>query len=273
MLSITKRHLSGYQIGTIENTNEDILETSSSSERRQVFHVDFNGGGNLEFRNEFVSLSDIRMDGAGFSEEEQAFIVASLNERYADENVIFVTSLPEGTESYSTIYVGSTDAFDAYGTFPGIAETVDEGNRIADDNAYVLTNNITGGIEQIVSVIAHEAGHLLGESHAAQNGDIYDYAAPYEFVISPGAVWMVTVDRPSGETRLVFSASSGYGNNALTIQRATLVPPSGGTVYVFPDIQQIDIGGTTAAGDVDASAVAGSVSRARPGGSPSAVRS
>ena len=256
MLNITKKHLFGDQIGIIENRNEDIF-ISDSAERRRYFLVDFDGGSGLEFRNEFLSLSDIRMDSAGFSEEEQAYIIASLNELCADDNVVFAISLPEDMGNRSIIYVGSTDAFDGYGTFPGIAETIGNGNRIANDNAYVLTDNITGGIEQVISVIAHEAGHLLGESHANPAGDIHDYAAPYEFVVSPGAAWMITVDRPVGETRLVFSAASGYGDNALTIQKAVLAAPVGGTVYVFPDIQQIRIGGNAGGGDVDASAVAG----------------
>ena len=111
MLNITKKHLFGDQIGIIENRNEDIF-ISDSAERRRYFLVDFDGGSGLEFRNEFLSLSDIRMDSAGFSEEEQAYIIASLNELCADDNVVFAISLPEDMGNRSIIYVGSTDAFD-----------------------------------------------------------------------------------------------------------------------------------------------------------------
>ena len=125
----------------------DSATYENSSYEKKYFYVDFSGGTDLEFDNELVSLSDITLHAASFSGEEQAYVVAALNELFADGSIVFTAELPEDAGSYSTIYVGSTDAFDSYGLFRGISETIDVGNRIDDDNAFVLINHIRGGID------------------------------------------------------------------------------------------------------------------------------
>lgn len=69
------------------------------------------------------------------------------------------TSLLQG--EYSTVFIGGTSAFEPFGSFAGLAETVDTGNAVRNDNAFVI---LKGGesIEAIIDTIAHETQHLIG---------------------------------------------------------------------------------------------------------------
>ena len=67
------------------------------------------------------------------------------------ENIIFVTEIPP-VEEYSTIYIGKTEAFEPYGSFAGLAETLDENNQIKTDKAFVMLN-ATNSNEEIINAI------------------------------------------------------------------------------------------------------------------------
>ena len=105
-----------------------------------------------------IFIDNITVDDSGFDSTAISYIVAALNAQF-DDDVVFTAELSE-TDEYSTIYIGITSAFDAYGDFLGLAETIDSGNQIHDDNAFVFLNS-TVSVELVTSVIAHETEHLV----------------------------------------------------------------------------------------------------------------
>ncbi|MEG1980831.1 MAG: hypothetical protein RR060_08870, partial [Victivallaceae bacterium] len=150
---------------------------------KQVIYVNFYGAKKLEYHNLQTGtiISDISMSDAEISEAEIAQIITRLNETNNDYTFVSdPAGLPE--ESYSTIYVGKSDAFDEFGAVKGISETTGEtAAQTANDNAFVLTQNINS-IDELVAVIAHEAGHLTGTviHDTANDGlTIDDFMATY----------------------------------------------------------------------------------------------
>ncbi len=125
----------------------------------QVVYLDFDGE-STSYNGEILTVDHVEVKDSALTAERIADIVFELNAKYAAQNVIFVTEKPEFTE-YSTIYIGKTSAFDQYGNFAGLAETIDEGNRISTDNAFVMLDS-TATDAQIISTISHETDHLLG---------------------------------------------------------------------------------------------------------------
>ena len=125
----------------------------------QYVYLDFDGE-LTSYNGEILTIDNVEVQDSSLTGERIADIVAELNARYAAQNVIFLTERPE-TAEYSTIYIGKTSAFDEYGNFAGLAETIDEGNQIKNDNAFVMLDS-TAGDAQIISTISHETDHLLG---------------------------------------------------------------------------------------------------------------
>ena len=125
----------------------------------QYVYLDFDGE-LTSYNGEILSVDNVEVKDSSLTEERIKNILAELNAKYAAQNVIFVTERPKNAE-YSTIYIGKTSAFDQYGNFAGLAETIDEGNAIKNDNAFVMLDSASSD-EQIISTIAHETGHLLG---------------------------------------------------------------------------------------------------------------
>lgn len=130
-------------------------------------------GAETSYRNDLLTIEQVTVRPSGLTAAEQAAVCAELNALFGD-GVIFVLAPPEEGE-YSTVYIGRTDAFDAYGSFRGLSETVDAGNRNRSDNAFV---NLDAGrsLNEIIEVAAHETGHLLGIAHDHSHGDLRDYA-------------------------------------------------------------------------------------------------
>ncbi|MBO4511774.1 MAG: AIDA repeat-containing protein, partial [Victivallales bacterium] len=140
--------------------NEILQGSGKESSVSQLFYLDFNGAETSYFNRDLgISIDNVSVSASGFGAQQAATIVNALNTRFSGE-AFFTTIRPDEGE-YSTVYIGLTSAFDAYGQFLGIAETVDTGNKIHDDNAFVLLD-ARATTEQVASVIAHEAGHLLG---------------------------------------------------------------------------------------------------------------
>jgi hypothetical protein len=99
-----------------------------------------------------------------------ANVVEVINLIFADSGIVFTIDRPAPDQIYSTVYIGGNDsAFAEYGSFLGLAENVDVGNKNRFDKAFVFTEGLS--IDQIVSVISHEIGHLLGYKHIGQTGD------------------------------------------------------------------------------------------------------
>lgn len=96
------------------------------------------------------------------SEERIEYILTELNKKYAAENIVFVTKIPGGIAEYSTIYIGKTEAFDSYGSFAGLAETLDKNNENKTDKAFVMLNAANSN-EEIINTISHETDHITGK--------------------------------------------------------------------------------------------------------------
>ena len=106
-------------------------------------------------------------------------LLGSLEGIFEGTGVVFTTDAPATTELYSTIYLGGDGAaFSEFGSFIGLAEQVDVGNRDRSDTAFIFTDAITPAQtatdygRQLGGYVAHEAGHLLGYAHAS--GDVND---------------------------------------------------------------------------------------------------
>ena len=99
-------------------------------------------------------------------------VVAQIEEIFADSGVVFTTQTPEPGTPFSTIYIGGDDsAFAEYGSFLGLSEQVDMGNKNASDNAFVFSDmfspylNVDEYTNSLAILIAHETAHLLGYEH------------------------------------------------------------------------------------------------------------
>ncbi|MBQ7404082.1 MAG: AIDA repeat-containing protein, partial [Lentisphaeria bacterium] len=125
----------------------------------QIVYLDFDGE-STSYNGEILNVDGVVVEDSKLSEERIAEIVAALNEKYVPAGVKFVTERPIDGE-YSTVYVGTTDDFDQYGNFAGLAETIDKGNANKFDNAFVMLDS-TASNAQIVDTISHETDHLLG---------------------------------------------------------------------------------------------------------------
>ncbi|MBO7329918.1 MAG: hypothetical protein J6W00_14240, partial [Lentisphaeria bacterium] len=138
----------------------------------QYVYLDFDGE-LTSYNGEILTVDNVEVKDSSLTEERIAYIVAELNAKYASQNVIFVTEKPENT-AYSTVFIGKTDAFNAYGSFKGVAETIDKGNLNRSDNAFVMLDASAADTE-IISTISHETDHLLGILDHGGSG-LYAYA-------------------------------------------------------------------------------------------------
>ena len=141
----------------------------------QLIYLDFDGADTV-YKNVALDLEfDVQVVSAELSAETRETVIAKLNEKYQG-SVVFTAEKPVDAAEYSTIFVGSSDDFDKFGAFQGVAENIDKGNLVKNDNAFVMVTAEMAA-DKIADVIAHEAGHLLGESHAVETGTLQDYAA------------------------------------------------------------------------------------------------
>ena len=127
----------------------------------QYIYLDFDGESAAYHNTELdLHLDRVEVENSRLTAERITAITAALNDRFADSGVLFVTERPTDRK-YSTVYVGRTSAFDSYGAFAGLSETVDLGNENRSDNAFVMLDASSDDAD-IVDTIAHEAGHLVG---------------------------------------------------------------------------------------------------------------
>jgi autotransporter passenger strand-loop-strand repeat protein len=177
---------------------------------QQIIYLDFDGE-TTSYNGEILSIDNVEVQDPQLAEERIAFIVAELNAKYAAQGVVFVTELPENA-AYSTVYVGKTSSFNAFGNFAGLAETIDEGNRLKTDNAFVMMDSSFSDA-QIITAISHETDHLLGTLDHGGEG-IAAYAA--ETIITSG-VASANVTVGTGDTLTV-----SLGGNANRTQVSEL---------------------------------------------------
>lgn len=178
----------------------------------QLIYLEFNGGDNLSYRGELLSLDGISVESSGLSAGRIDRLVKRLNSAFSARGIRFVTNRPE-LDAYSTIHVGKTDAFTPFGNFTGLSETVDTGNRSRNDNAFVLLDG-TSSDDELFDAVGHETGHLVGDAHAETNGTLFDYALDNSEYDNQTVLSGATLTIPDGVT--------GHGNRV----------ESGGTIVV-----------------------------------------
>ncbi len=214
--------------------------TAVSNPAPQVVYLDFDGA-EASYFNEALGLSieDITVSSSGFDTTVISLIVADLNRMFGDD-IVFTAELPVSA-TYSTIYIGTTDAFDSYGSFLGIAETIDSGNKIHDDNAFVLLDAASSA-EFVTSVIAHETEHIVhGMDHGGEG--LTRYASDY--VVSSGRSSATMAIGPGTDTLLV--QSGGVVSKATVNTSAVMTVDNGGVVSSaivnFNGITSVNSGG------------------------------
>ncbi|MBS5529278.1 hypothetical protein KH017_00685 [bacterium] len=183
----------------------------------QLIYLEFNGGDNLSYRGELLSLDGISVESSGLSAGRIDRLVKRLNSAFSARGIRFVTNRPE-LDAYSTIHVGKTDAFTPFGNFTGLSETVDTGNRSRNDNAFVLLDG-TSSDDELFDAIGHETGHLVGDAHAETNGTLFDYALDNSEYDNQTVLSGATLTIPDGVT--------GHGNR--TEPGGGIIVAAGGT--------------------------------------------
>lgn len=183
----------------------------------QLIYLEFNGGDNLSYRGELLSLDGISIESSGLSAGRIDRLVKRLNSAFSARGIRFVTNRPE-LDAYSTIHVGKTDAFTPFGNFTGLSETVDTGNRSRNDNAFVLLDG-TSSDDELFDAIGHETGHLVGDAHAETNGTLFDYALDNSEYDNQTVLSGATLTIPDGVT--------GHGNR--TEPGGGIIVAAGGT--------------------------------------------
>ncbi|NQV34499.1 MAG: LEPR-XLL domain-containing protein, partial [Phycisphaeraceae bacterium] len=151
----------------------------------QVIYLDFDGAKDVTYDGP-ITVSGIDVPAfrtpeefAGQEAEIIQMIVSQLEQIFAGSGVTFATVQPMVEQLYSTIYIGGDDStFAECGEFLGLAEQVDVRNVNRRDDAFVFSEEIVseelgaeGFISQLVDVIFHEIGHLLGYEHHQGNPD------------------------------------------------------------------------------------------------------
>ena len=141
--------------------------------------LDFNGGLQVYRNPELGMKIPVRIEPSGISADRARMLAEALNRDCADSHVRFELGAGS-TESKSSVRIGRTSDFDRYGAFLGLAEGIGEGD------AYVLLDDSASDAE-LLSVIRHEAGHILGTldhggaglARYAWEGKDYNYISAY----------------------------------------------------------------------------------------------
>jgi hypothetical protein len=159
----------------------ELQEADLTRLRGQIVYLDFAGQEDVSYDGP-VAAGPLNVPAfvapgplAGTERAIEAEIRANLQQLFGDAGVIFTLERPAADQPYSTVYIGGNDAaFAAYGSFDGLAEAVDVGNRNTGDEALVFSDVLAAGaadlasyVARLLSVVAHETGHLLGYAHEA----------------------------------------------------------------------------------------------------------
>ena len=167
----------------------------------QVVFLDFDGA-QTSYNGEILTLDDVNVENSGLTASRIAEITVRLNAEYAKRGIRFVTTEPISGE-YSTIYIGKTSAFDSYGSFNGLAETIDSGNKNRTDKAFVNLDSFSSD-DAIVNTIEHELGHITGTlDHGGEGLDAY--GCKYKYITLSGT----TITKTS-KTSTVDGISRGW---------------------------------------------------------------
>ena len=158
-----------------------LVDPNLDNLRGQIIYLDFDGAKGVDYNGPVVVRN---IDVPAFQSpdtlvgQEQAIIAAvrsHLTSTFADSGVVFTTVPPSEGTACSTIYVGGDDgAFRSCGSFLGLAESVDVGNVVRGDEAFVFSQSLVSpGIsveaysKTVSEIVSHEVGHLVGYRHDA----------------------------------------------------------------------------------------------------------
>ncbi|MBP5462837.1 MAG: hypothetical protein J6Y20_12050, partial [Lachnospiraceae bacterium] len=120
----------------------------------RIVTLDFNGGSHV-YRNPELGMSiPVRIAPSGISADRARMLAEALNRNCADSHVRFEVGATS-SENASAVRIGRTSDFDRHGAFLGLAEGIGKGD------AFVLLDDSANDTE-LVDVIRHEAGHVLG---------------------------------------------------------------------------------------------------------------
>ncbi|MCF6176019.1 MAG: hypothetical protein L3J71_09655 [Victivallaceae bacterium] len=136
------------ELRELELPGLELVDPNADYSGTQTIFIDFDGAENVSYDNDALGIyiNDITVAHSGLSAAEQIKILTDLNATFADTGVFFTTEYAEYAE-YSTIYVGqatgqATTTTDEWtlmtGDFQGLAETIDAGNLIKNDEAFVF---------------------------------------------------------------------------------------------------------------------------------------
>ena len=174
--------------------------------------LDFNGGLQV-YRNHELGLNiPAQIEPGEFSTARRAGLVSKLNLEYASHGVHFTTDAMPGA---STVRIGHTADFDRYGAFLGLAEGIGSGD------AFVLLDD-SASDDELVDVIRHEAGHILGTLDHGGAGLAryasftihYDYSRAY--VDAEGEVWRQYLKTKTTST-ITYTSSSPSNNDSFSV--------------------------------------------------------
>ncbi len=140
---------------------------------KRIISLDFDGGFHL-YRNTAVSVNLPAMVApSGIASERRNRLAAKLNHDCAGRGIRFAIGRNDAADS--TIHIGKTTAFNAFGRFCGLAEGIGAGD------AYVLLDDSASDAE-LLEVIRHEAEHILGTlDHGGARLERYAYTHKTEY--------------------------------------------------------------------------------------------
>ncbi|MEZ6121301.1 MAG: hypothetical protein R3C28_32695, partial [Pirellulaceae bacterium] len=163
-----------FSIAGLELVADDFSKVSG-----QVIFLDFDGAEDVSYDGP-VHIDGISIPAfdtspiglAGLEPEIIASVVGQLNDQFGPLDARFTSEQPSSAP-YSTVYVGGDEsAFSAFGSYVGLAEAVDVGNKNRNDEAFVYSekliargDTVSTAARKIADVAAHEAAHLVGFKH------------------------------------------------------------------------------------------------------------